>query len=70
MDHLYDENYTKAAIWRPFLLHDLSESASHQIPDRQCPHLIRCGYGAGALCKKENPALWLGFVKMGDKRLR
>ncbi|EKS1202939.1 hypothetical protein QA436_000096 [Escherichia coli] len=40
---------------RPFLLHDLSESASHQIPDRQYPHLIRCGYGAGALCKKENP---------------
>ncbi|EBJ0402637.1 hypothetical protein DNG13_05915 [Salmonella enterica] len=25
--------------------HDISESASHQIPDRQYPHLIRCGYG-------------------------
>lgn len=25
--------------------HDISESASHQIPDRQYSHLIRCGYG-------------------------
>ncbi|WP_340566114.1 hypothetical protein [Escherichia coli] len=29
-----------------FLLHDISESAFHQKPDRQNPHLIRCGYGA------------------------
>lgn len=42
---------------RPFLLHDLSESASHQIPDRQYPHLIRCGYGAMRFAKMKNPAL-------------
>lgn len=35
------------AAMRGFLRfkHDLSESASHQIPDRQYSHLIRCGYG-------------------------
>jgi len=45
-----------------FLAHDLSESVSHQKPDRQNPHLIRCGYGAMRFTKKKNPALWLGFV--------
>lgn len=54
---------------RPFLLHDLSESASHQIPDRQYPHLILCGYGAMRFAKKKTRSM-AGFVKMGDKRLR
>ncbi|EBP3745643.1 hypothetical protein S751_15845 [Salmonella enterica subsp. arizonae] len=52
-----------------FYLHDLSESALSPIT-RTHPDTLAHSWRLGrAFYTKENPALWLGFVKMGGKRL-
>ncbi|HAD8743587.1 TPA_asm: hypothetical protein G1311_02795 [Salmonella enterica] len=50
--------------------HDISESALSPIT-RTHPDTLAHSWRRGmAFYTKENPALWLGFVKMGGKRLR
>lgn len=59
------------AAMRGFLRfkHDLSESALSPIT-RTHPDTLAHSWRLGrAFYTKENPALWLGFVKMGGKRL-
>ncbi|EAA5975594.1 TPA_asm: hypothetical protein G0D30_15980 [Salmonella enterica] len=49
--------------------HDISESALSPIT-RTHPDTLAHSWRRGrAFYTKENPALWLGFVKMGGKRL-
>ncbi|EAT6370913.1 hypothetical protein E5458_15735 [Salmonella enterica] len=57
------------SLRRLFYLHDISESALSPIT-RTHPDTLAHSWRRGrAFYTKENPALWLGFVKMGGKRL-
>ncbi|EAM2866846.1 hypothetical protein FYD67_21885 [Salmonella enterica] len=50
--------------------HDISESALSPIT-RTYPDTLAHSWRRGrAFYTKENPELWLGFVKVGGKRLR
>ncbi|EDV1487935.1 hypothetical protein AE589_003418 [Salmonella enterica subsp. enterica serovar Bredeney] len=61
---------TLKSLRRLFYLHDISESALSPIT-RTYPDTLAHSWRRGrAFYTKENPALCLGFVKMGGKRLR